>query len=176
MRFSEVTSLLIEILNRTPPWVFVVFVALLVLGYFQSRDRSVKRGRVALLPVAMIVWSLFGVVSAFGMATSSLVLWTLGVAVAIGVGLKLAAPKGVTFFPEDNSFSVPGSWSPLILMMAIFFIKFGVGVVLARQLPVVDQPVFIGSIGFSFGFFSGLFLARALVVWRAAPFRHQKLT
>ena len=65
--------MLIEILQRTPPWVFVLFFALLALGYFQSRSRTVSRRRVSILPVAMIVLSLYGVFSAFGIAPVGLV-------------------------------------------------------------------------------------------------------
>jgi len=46
--------MLIEILKRTPSWVFVLFFALLAWGYFQSKDRIVSRSQVSILPVAMI--------------------------------------------------------------------------------------------------------------------------
>jgi len=59
-------SLLIEIIKRTPPWVFVLLAALLAMGYAQSKDRTIGRGRVAILPVTMIGLSFYGVVSAFG--------------------------------------------------------------------------------------------------------------
>lgn len=49
-----------------------------------------------------------------------------------------------------------------------FFVKYAVGVILARQLPIASEPAFIGAISLSYGALSGLFLARALVVWRAA--------
>jgi hypothetical protein len=160
--------LLIEILNRTPPWVFVLFFALLALGYFQSKSRTLSRGRVLTLPVAMIVLSFYGVLSAFGVAPLGLVFWVLGVAIAIGLGVMLAMPKGVTFSTETQSFFVPGSWLPLAFMMAIFFTKYAVGVILARQLPVASETAFIGSVSICYGFLSGVFLARAIVIWRTA--------
>jgi hypothetical protein len=52
-------------------------------------------------------------------------------------------------------------------MMAIFFIKYAVGVTLARQVPVVNTLIFKGLVSFAYGFLSGLFLSRALVVWAA---------
>ncbi|MGE5820140.1 MAG: DUF6622 family protein, partial [Deltaproteobacteria bacterium] len=51
---------------------------------------------------------------------------------------------------------------------AIFFTKYAVGVILARQLPVANEPVFVGSISLCYGFLSGIFLARALVIRRSA--------
>jgi len=54
------------------------------------------------------------------------------------------------------------------LMMAIFFTKYAVGVIQARQLPLVREPVFIGAISLCYGLFSGVFPARAVVIWRCA--------
>ena len=157
--------MLIEILKHTPSWVFVLFFALLAWGYFQSKDRIVSRSQVSILPVAMIGLSFYGVISAFGIVLTSLASWILGVAVAVGIGVKVAVPRGVTYSEKTQSFSIPGSWLPLVLMMAIFFTKYAVGVILARQLPIVGNPVFMMSIGLCYGFLSGLFLARAIFFW-----------
>jgi len=160
--------LLIEILRRTPSWVFVLFFVLLAVGYVQTEDRAVSRTKVSILPLAMIALSLYGVISAFGIGPVGLSSWVLGVAVAVWLGARLPTPRGVCFSIETQLFSVPGSWFPLALMMAIFFTKYAVGVTLARQLPIANEPVFIGSISLCYGFLSGLFIARALVIWRSA--------
>lgn len=160
--------MLIEILKRTPPWVFVLFFMLIALGYFQSKGRTVSRRRVSVLPVAMIALSFYGVLSAFGVAPVGLVFWALGVTLAVGVGVNLAAPQGVTFLRETQSFFIPGSWLPLVFMMAIFFTKYAVGVILARQLPIAGELAFVAPVSLCYGFLSGAFLARAMVVWRSA--------
>lgn len=160
--------MLIEIVKRTPSWVFVLFFVLLAVGYFQSKDRAVSRNKVSILPLAMIALSLYGVISAFGIAPVGLSSWVVGVLVAVWIGVRLRAPRGACFSIETQLFSVPGSWFPLGLMMAIFFTKYAVGVTLARQLPIANEPVFIGSISLCYGFLSGLFVARALVIWRSA--------
>lgn len=69
---------LLDILARTPVWVFAVFLVLLALGYQQSRTRTVSRQRFLLLPVAMMALSLYGVVSAFGVALVPLLAWVMG--------------------------------------------------------------------------------------------------
>ncbi len=160
--------MLIEILKRTPPWVFLLFVVLLVLGYSQSKDRTVRRSSVSILPVAMMVLSFYGVFSAFGLVFIGLACWTLGVATATGLGVKLAKPRGVTFCTATRSFFVPGSWFPGVAMLAIFFTKYTVGVILARQLPMVREMTFVGSVSLCYGLLSGVFLARAIVIWRSA--------
>ena len=158
----------IEILKRTPLWVFVLFFVLLTVGYFQSKKRKISRGKVTLFPFAMIALSFYGVLSAFGVASVGLFSWAVGIAGAVCLGLKIIPQRGVTFSTEELLFSIPGSWFPLALMMAIFFTKFTVGVILSRQLPIANEPVFIGAISLLYGFFSGLFLARAFAIWRCA--------
>jgi len=159
--------MLIEILKHTPLWVFVLFLALLVYGYSQSKNRTVSPRRIAFLPVVMISLSFYGVLSAFYLSFIALALWGVGLGVSILVGKLLLAPPGVNYSNETRSFYIPGSWLPLILMLVVFFIKYAVGVVLARQLAVGNTALFIGSVSFLYGFFSGLFLSRALVVWRS---------
>jgi hypothetical protein len=119
---------------------------------------------VAILPVVMISLSLYGVVSAFGFVTTGVVLWILGVSIALGFGIKIATPENVTFIADTQTFVVPGSWVPLILMMAIFFMKYAVGVILARQLPIANELVFVSFVSLCYGLMSGAFLARATVI------------
>jgi hypothetical protein len=159
--------MLLEILRHTPRWVFVLFFVLLAVGLALTRTRHVGRKTVAILPVAMIALSLYGVYSAFGAAPEAIAAWLIGVGVALAAGLALAMPRNVRYSETTQTFVVPGSWTPLALMMAIFFTKYAVGVILARHLPIASTTAFVASIGFAYGLFGGLFLARALVTWRA---------
>lgn len=159
---------MIEILKRTPPWVFLLFFVLLALGYVQSKDRKVSRRNISILPIVMVGLSFYGVLSAFGLAPVAVVCWALGVAITVSLGVKLAGPRGVTWSMEAQVFSVPGSWLPLTLMMAIFFTKYAVGVAVARRLPVVGEPIFVSLVSLCYGLLSGVFLARAIVISQSA--------
>lgn len=161
----------IEILRHTPAWVFVLFFVLLAVGLTLTRTRHVGRRTVAVLPLAMIALSLYGVYSAFGTATAAIGAWLIGVATALAAGLVLALPRDVSYSEATQTFVVPGSWIPLALMMAIFFTKYAVGVILARHLPVANTVPFVASVSFAYGLFGGLFFARALVTWRAQSAR-----
>jgi hypothetical protein len=156
-----------EMLKHTPTWVFVLFLVLLAAGYLQSKTRAVNRNVIALLPITMLALSFYGVLSAFGASPLSIIAWLIGVAAAVELGVKIGMPRGVSFAMETELFSVPGSWLPLILMMTIFLTKYTVNVMLARQLPMVTELLFVEIISFWYGLLSGLFLARGLVIWRA---------
>lgn len=160
--------MIIEIIKRTPLWVFALFVALLVMGYTQSKDRTLSRGKVAILPVVMIGLSFYGVISAFGIGRPlGLVSWFIGIFIAGLLSIKYPSPAGVSYSASDRLYSSPGSWLPLLLMMVLFSLKYAVGVILARRLPVADEPIFIASVSLGYGLISGLFLMRALVIWRS---------
>jgi len=157
--------LLIFILRGTPTWVFILFFALIALGYFQSRDRTVGRSRVAITPAALIALSLYGVLSAFSFL--GLAFWLAGAVAAGSLGVIFSKQRNVSYSPETKSFFVPGSWIPLALMMAIFFTKYAVAVAQARHLPVVNQSAFIVTTSVCYGVFSGVFFTRAAALWRS---------
>jgi hypothetical protein len=160
--------MLFEIIKNTPRWVFLLFIVLLVTGYRQSRERTASRRSITILPAVFLVLALYGVVSAFGTDPVGLALWAFGVTLSVALHLKLAIPRGVRFSPERQAFHLPGSWQPLIIMLAIFFAKYTVEVIRARQLPIADTAVFTAAVSLLYGLFSGVFLGRAMVIWRAA--------
>ncbi|MCE8032768.1 hypothetical protein EKK97_06505 [Billgrantia tianxiuensis] len=160
--------MLIEIIRNTPRWVFLLFIVLLVMGYQQSRDRTASRRNITILPAVFLALALYGVVSAFGADPVGLALWALGVTLSVALHIKLAIPRGVCFSPEHQTFHLPGSWQPLVIMLAIFFSKYTVEVIRARQLPVADTVMFTATVSLLYGLFSGVFLGRALVMWRVS--------
>ena len=110
--------MLLKIIKHTPPWVFILFFALLIMGYMQSKDRVIRRGKIIILPIAMIGLSLYGVVSAFGIKQpASLISWVAGMSIAGFLSVKLPSPLGVSYSTKDLSFSVPGSWLPLYFLI-----------------------------------------------------------
>lgn len=160
--------MLAEIVARTPVWVFFLFFVLLILGYIQSKDRKIGRYRIVILPMVMICLSFYGIVSAFGIGQPvSLMSWVMGLVCAGLLSLWFPSPSGVYYSPKELSFSLPGSWLPLSLMLAIFFIKYAVGVILARRLPIINENIFVASVSLCYGLISGIFLFRAFVIWRS---------
>lgn len=157
-----------ELISHTPTWVFAIFFTLLVLGFIQSKERIVKVNSIFILPISMVVFSLFGVLSVFGITVSAMGFWVTGLIVALILGIKLAYPKLVSFSEQNKRLTIPGSWAPLIFMMAIFFTKYTVGYAVARELAVVNEFMFMATINILYGVFSGVFLSRSLVMFKAS--------
>ena len=146
-----------------PVWVYFIFVALVALGWRQARTRIVPVGVVSGVALGMLGLSLYGVIAAFGARPAPLVAWALGMAVSIGFGRGVLGPRGLVAHSASRV-QVPGSWLPLVLMMAIFIAKFALGFAIGMRLPVIAAPWFVVGASFVFGVLSGAFAARAVVV------------
>ncbi|WP_333802929.1 DUF6622 family protein [Sulfurospirillum sp.] len=153
------------ILQHTPLWVYVLFFVLLILGWMQSRDRLVPYFRAFILPCIMMLFSIYGVVSAFGMSIG-IVAWSIGMMIVLALGIRIRVFYNAVFMEEHKAFAIKGSWLWLALMMIIFWLKFAVGVALARQLDIVYEPWFILSISLCYGLLSGVFLVRMVILWK----------
>ena len=161
----------IDIVRRTPPWVGGLLAGLLYLGLSAVRDRDVHIARLLLMPVAMGGLALWGVQSAFsatGQLPALLALWAAGWAVVVLVGTRLAPPAGTRWNAAARSFHLPGSWVPMGLILAVFLMKYAIGVQLAMQPALAHASGFAFVVTALYGLLSGLFAARTLRVLRLA--------
>ncbi|MEY4589555.1 MAG: hypothetical protein RL497_1631 [Pseudomonadota bacterium] len=157
--------MIIEILRHTPKWVFGLFVSLLFLGWQQSRTRVVKKYVIFILPVGMTFLSYFGLESSFGASILTVGLWFLGLILTAYTTYIFLPNPGVFYRRQDASFDIPGSWLPLMLMMAIFFTKYSVGVLATINPELLGLSSVIYFCSIIYGGFSGVFIGRAFSVW-----------
>jgi hypothetical protein len=154
--------MLTEILLRTPVWVYVLFVALMFLGFLQTRTRTVTGTRLAVLPVALGAFSVYGVYAAFGPQPAALAGWGSGMVLALMLNGVLKQPRGVRYDPTGRVFLMPGSGTPLALMMTMFFTRYAVTVAIATDPALAEAPAFVATACLAYGLLSGTFFARAL--------------
>ena len=153
-----------QILAHTPLWVFALFFGLVYVGYLQSRTRQVSRGRLIVLPVAMMAWSLYSVWSTFDAHLTALAAWTCAWVAVVAIGLVRGPSRSASYDAATAQFTVAGSWLPLALMTGIFFSKYAVAVVHAIKPGVLETTTAVAVVAGTYGLFSGLFMARALRV------------
>ncbi|MBE0620365.1 MAG: tat pathway signal sequence [Burkholderiales bacterium] len=165
------TQILFQILQRTPVWVYGLFFGLLALGYLQSKPRELSKLRLAVLPLVLCALSLAQVWAGFSAQPLAYAAWSGGIAVALLANRALKQPAGARWSAASGTFHVPGSWTPLALMMAIFFARYALNVSLAFAPGLAQLSGFAAAASFGFGLLSGTFLARALWVWSLRPAR-----
>ena len=153
--------IILEIIKRTPMWVWAILATLVVLGALQMRDRLVSRTRLMVAPIGLGAYSLWGATAAFGIRPEVIVAWLAGLAIAIAANRVLRWPHDAR--PDGRgSFSVPGSVWPLVLMVSIFVLRYIVAVTLVFHREWATDPLFSLGMSLAYGALSGLFTARAL--------------
>jgi hypothetical protein len=160
--------MIVQIVQHTPGWVWVLFLALVCLGYLQSRTRAVPKPRLFALPVAMLGLSLYSLFATFGADRVGLLAWLAGGMLALLLHRVLGRPARAAYAPATRRYTVPGSWVPLTLMLAIFFARYAVAATMAIDASLRQANAMIAAAGLIYGFLSFIFLARARAVLRAA--------
>lgn len=160
--------MVVQIITHTPLWVWAILGLLLWLGLRQSAPRSVSVRQTTVLPLGMVGLSLAGMFTAFGAGSPAVVAWASALAVAGAVVMTRSLPKATQYNSWTQQFQLPGSWTPLVLMLSIFFTKYAVGVTLAMHPDLARDALFSQSVGALYGGFSGVFVGRAARLWRLA--------
>jgi hypothetical protein len=160
--------MILSILQHTPAWVFVLFIALVALGVSRLRANTIGVRQLLILPIAMTGFSLFGLTQACGIGLVPLAAWSVAFAAMLAVAALRPTNPAVQYSPATHSIRVPGSWLPLALMMTIFFLRYAVAVVLAMHPALHGETAFVAVVAALYGLSSGSFAARALLTWRSA--------
>ena len=157
--------MLIQILSRTPWWVWALLCALLVLGLWQSRARRVRRAQILALPAVLLAMGLWTMAPTFVAQPAVAVAWLVAGLAALSWARRWAPSAQARWSPQEQRLHLPGSWVPLLIIGAIFSLRYSAGVGLAlhpewRSLASAQIPLAL-----AFGTLSGLFLGRALGLW-----------
>jgi uncharacterized membrane protein len=164
-----------QIVSHTPVIVWGLLAALLALGLSQARERRVGFARATVLPLAMVALSLWGTASLFGNGPHlTLVLgsWLAAALAAFVPVVRLPAPAGTRFDAASNSFTLPGSWIPMLLIVGVFVLRYATNVALAIQPALGADTAFATGIAAVSGLFTGAFGGRAARLWQLAQRRH----
>lgn len=164
-----------DIVRQTPPWVAGLFAVLAALGFSATRERTISAARLLLMPAVMVGLALWGLVSAFsagGHLGTVLALWALCLAGVAAFGWRSRPAEGTRFDAASGRYHLPGSWLPMALMLAVFSVKYAVGVQLAMEPGLTHNAVFAAVLAIVYGALSGFFAARTARVLRLGRAAH----
>ncbi|MBV8657146.1 MAG: hypothetical protein JO142_04900 [Burkholderiales bacterium] len=163
--------MLIMILQHTPIWVFALLALVLRLGFNQTRPRTVTLQRATVLPLVMLGLSVVGIANGFGTATA-FAAWAGSLLAVVSLASFVLPQRQAQYDPLRRLFTLPGSWLPLGLIIAVFSIKYAVGATLAMHPTLHGDIRFVVVVSLLYGLTSGIFLARALQLWQIARRHH----
>lgn len=158
-----------QILAGTPAWVWGLLAALVALGASQLRDRTASLARVSVMPIGMTAFSLWGTLSALAGSPLLAQALTVWLAAAVALWAVIAPGRGAgRYDPATQTYALPGSVLPLLLILAIFLLKYGVGVELRMAPHLLHDATYMLTVTACYGALSGMFLGRAARLWRLA--------
>jgi hypothetical protein len=158
--------MLLQIVEHTPIAIWALLVGLVAIGIRQTRVRVVGSRRAAVQPAVFVVLSLAGVLGAFGGNALAVAAWAAGTGAAVATGPRLLPRLQATWHAASDTLQIAGSWLPLALILALFFVKYAAGASLAMHPNLASEADFVIACSLAYGLFSGLFAARGLQAWR----------
>jgi len=153
---------LAQIISHTPIWVWAILAFLLYRGVLASVDREVKLKKTFLIPVVMLVLSLQGIVSTFGVGAAAVLGWLPCMLASTMTSWRMSQRDDIIARPERDAVFLRGSWTPLLLMMGIFCTKYAVGVGIALVPGLKQDAFFVTGICALYGLFNGIFIGKLL--------------
>ena len=87
--------------------------------------------------------------------------WMLTAAPTFAVIAAMAPPAGAQYDAATRTFSLPGSLVPMVLILAIFLVRYWVNVEIAIQPQLKADGQYTLIVGALYGFLSGIFAGRA---------------
>jgi hypothetical protein len=153
----------VQILKGTPVWVWAILAALMYLGTRQLKARIVSRYSVLIAPV---VFLFVGLMSA-GRGPLGLAVWALAVVSLAAVTFFVFQPTaGARYEANGDRLHMPGSFVPMLLMLAIFLLNYVINVVLAINPAYRGELMWQVLPALVLGALSGVFIGRAATLFR----------
>ena len=157
-----------QVIRHTPGYVWAILAALIVLGLMQWRRHTMTRARLALAPLGLGAFSLWGATVAFGAHAPIVTAWIGGIALAFIANRWLRWPRDAGA-DGNGGFRLEGSPWPLVAMLSMFALRYAVAVTLVFHRDWAAYAGFSLPLALTYGALSGLFAARAWRILRIQP-------
>jgi hypothetical protein len=162
--------MLLQILIHTPYYVWIILALLIYRGVLASTDREMAFGKLFIIPVIMPLLTLPDLAMKFGHAGPTFASWATAAAIGAAITFRLSGAR-VSLASKPGKVLVRGSWSTLVLLMAVFLTKYAANIMLAVSPQVRHDSLFIAVVCALYGLLNGIFfgrLARDTAAYRLA--------
>lgn len=116
-----------QFLTHTPPYVWVILAFLVLRGVLALRDRDITLTRMTIIPLVMLALALQSIGSRYGLVSLAMAAW-LAAGAAVVLQRRAFGGSRVEAGAVPGSLRMRGSWTPLLMMLAIFVIKYAMAV------------------------------------------------
>lgn len=152
----------IEALQGTPWWVYLIFLYLLWIGIKASKTRVVSLKKMFIAPVLFFIWSIYNYTN----SPSKIGICIIGIVVGGCVGWVINKRLRVRVEKDEGTMTIPGTWTTLILVMVIFAVKYYINYSYAVAPKAKMDPAFYVPDLVISGFITGMFAGRIAALWQ----------
>ncbi len=124
---------------HTPIWVWPLFVLVLYLGARNLTERERTPLSLVVLPLVMLGFALVNLVANAADKTLVIPAFIFSFAVGIAIGWNLV-PKAVAVDRQHGTIRVPGSFAPLLVVIAIVILRYIIGYSYGRWPELRGDP------------------------------------
>lgn len=154
---------MIQIITEAPVYVWPLLIYL-IWGGLKARKASIVPWKaLVILPVTMFIWSIYSILTHYGMM--SIFLWILSITIGMGLGFLTTSKLSLRFDKQKKLIEVGGNWSPLILSISIFSLRYFLGATYALH-PELEGSTTLLIIENIATLVSGMFLGRLISYWQ----------
>jgi len=151
--------MLFQILAHTPVYVWGILAFLIYRGVLASREREMSVGRMLVIPILMLALSLQAIAMQFGVASGAMLAWAISAALA-ALSCRASGVDRASAGVMPGTLRIRGSWTPLVLMLTIFAVKYALAVALAIQPGLAGNALFAAAACGLLGLCNGCLLGR----------------
>jgi hypothetical protein len=150
--------MLAQIFTHTPVWVWLLLAFLIYRGIGALAERPFVARNVLLLPLVLTGWGMYSMANRYGNDIGVLLCWAAGFIVAGIIGYSSITAQAVT--GTRKAPRQAGSVIPLVLIVAIFVVKYVVEVSFAMHPEVIGVSPVANAVALLFGGLAGLMAGR----------------
>jgi hypothetical protein len=145
---------LFQIVSHTPLWVWPLLAAIIALGLYGLRPRTLPPWRLAILPMVGAAVSLTAVVQSPRPALA-FAAWMLALLASLALGNALGRRRSVQWL-ADGRLEIAGGWFMLLFAVSIFAVRYALGVVFGVAPALKAEPLWIGLSSGAGGVIAGI--------------------
>jgi signal transduction histidine kinase len=157
----------------TPWWVFLLFAYCIYIGVKALKSRVASIKRIFILPLIFIAWSVWNLVVNFSGFLGFLT-WAIFITLGYFIGWGMTQSWKIAADKKKLLIGIPGNRITLILLIAVFAVKYFFGYYRATHAEMSALVAFANLI--ASGLITGIFVGRTMsLLKKFAKAKHEKL-
>lgn len=161
---------------NTPWWVYVLLIYLINIGVKASKTRVVKLRVIFIVPLIFVGISLHTLLTSVSIDGMALLTWSCAIFFGLMLGWGQIYHYVLRVDKKYHLIKIPGSWSTLVIVIAMFMAKYYFSYELVTNTLFVRSPIFESSALAIFGASAGFFIGKLLCyLYRFKTLKHSNL-